>query len=73
MPLDVPNQSCIVMDVCFLVDSSGSVCDGQDFHEDGSCDNWRMSSQFLKDFINDPRIKIGPDDVKVGSSINNHF
>ena len=55
------------LDICFLVDSSGSIRDQNP--PDKSYDNWELILQFITDFIEDGRIKIGPSDVQVGPTL----
>lgn len=51
------------MDLAFVIDGSGSICDDQPSNPYQPCDNW----EFLLNFVNQvtETFKIGPDDTQV--------
>ena len=65
------SDQCTVLDICFLVDNSGSIRDRNP--PDRSYDNWDLQLQFIIDIINEDRIKIGVNDVQVRSKNNCMF
>ena len=53
------------MDLVFIVDASGSICDVTDKNvKPTGCPNWRFVIQFMKSVVDG--MKVGPDDVNVG-------
>ena len=54
-----------VIDLVFLVDGSGSICDIGGGQADGTCNNWNQVRNFIISFIDDPAILISKDDARV--------
>jgi len=55
------------MDLVFVVDGSGSICDSDtNFHygTDVTCDNWNFILKFMEDFVSD--MDIGLASTRVG-------
>ena len=51
------------MDIVFIVDESGSICDNDDTFEvsTGLCDNWLFVRKFLEEFVANDLLDISPD------------
>ena len=56
------------MDIVFIVDESGSICDNDDTFEvsTGLCDNWLFVRKFLEEFVANDLLDISPDGTHVG-------
>jgi len=56
-----------VIDLAFLVDESGSICDTDTGPRlsDGSCNNWDNLRRFIVAIIDEPTLLIGPNDARV--------
>jgi hypothetical protein len=55
------------MDLVFVVDGSGSICDNDPsfrYGTDITCNNWNFILNFMSDFVSD--LTIGPSTARVG-------
>jgi hypothetical protein len=63
-PVDCVGQG---LDLVFVVDGSGSICDNDpkfQYGKDTTCDNWNFILKFMGDFVND--MDIGLTSTRVG-------
>ena len=61
--LTAQTEICGQLDICFVIDSSGSIRDNQDPNKQ---DNWLTVLQFVNQIIKDQKIVIGPRKTQVG-------
>ena len=59
-------SDCAVLDIVFVVDESGSICDEDPSFDRNTqiCNNWRAVRAFLREFV--LNLRIGDDDIHVG-------
>ena len=67
-----------VLDICLLIDVSGSICDTDpdtyrryvnplDGNTYATCGNWQLVQQFVRQFV--AAFVVGPNDVQVGAIV----
>ena len=56
-----------MIDLAFVVDGSGSICDNDDgpkYNDGRGCGNWLLVGDFVENFVN--ALTIGADETRVG-------
>ena len=52
------------VDLVFVLDGSGSICENDPTYANGVCDNWNLMLTFLTDFVD--RLTVASDRFRIG-------
>ena len=52
-----------VIDLAFLIDGSGSICDSDESYDGTTCNNWRSVQTFLKNAVR--QLGVGPKNARI--------